>query len=161
LAFCKACIPALTAFALAACATTPQYRERWAVFEAEPGEGNATKLVYGVPNSDLVDLFAVCDRDAKVFELAFFAGEPPEGVKSGTRTELIVGPPDALTPLMASVQIAETGEMLVVARTGLPPEFVRRWAGERVTVAGQGVAVTLLARPGKAMLEQFLARCAA
>jgi len=51
--------------------------------------------------------------------------------------------------------------MMVVARVGLPPTFVRDWAGKRVTLAGQGTAMTLLARPDKGLIEDFLKRCAA
>ncbi|MBW7944908.1 MAG: hypothetical protein H3C60_00325 [Sphingomonadaceae bacterium] len=145
---------------VAACATRPPtYNRGWAIFDAEPSEGNAVKLVYGVPNSDDVDLFAVCDRDAKVFELAFFTADSSLSVAEGTRTELIVGPPSRLTSLMASVQYSHTGEMMVVARASLPPAFVRDWAGKAVTLAGQGTAMTLHARPDKAMIGDFLKRC--
>lgn len=145
---------------VAACATRPPtYNRGWAVFDAEPSEGNAVKLVYGVPNSDDIDLFAVCDRDAKVFELAFFTADSSLSVAEGTRTQLLVGPPNRIMSLMAWVQHHPSGEMIVVARVGLPPAFVRDWAGKAVTLAGQGTAMTLHARPGKAMIEDFLKRC--
>jgi hypothetical protein len=147
---------------VAACATRPPtYNRSWAIFDADASEGNAAKLVYGAPNSDDIDLFAVCDRDAKVFELAFFTADSRMSVAEGTRTQLLVGPPDKVTPLMASVQYHPSGEMMVVARVGLPPTFVRDWAGKRVTLAGQGTAMTLLARPDKGLIEDFLKRCAA
>ncbi|WP_374593347.1 hypothetical protein [Sphingosinicella sp.] len=145
---------------VAACATrAPTYNRGWAIFDAEPSEGNAVKLVYGVPNSDDLDLFAVCDRDAKVFELAFFTADSDRSVAEGTRTQLLIGPPNRITPLMASVQYHPSGEMMVVARASLPPTFLRDWAGKRVTLAGQGTAMTLLARPDKALIEDFLKRC--
>lgn len=144
---------------VAACATRPTYNRGWAIFDADVSEGNAAKLVYGAPNSDDIDLFAVCDRDAKVFELAFFTADSSLSVAEGTRTQLLVGPPGKITPLMASVQHHPSGEMMVVARASLPPTFVRDWAGKRVTLAGQGTAMTLLARPDKALIEDFLKRC--
>ncbi len=148
---------------LAACATRPPAMNRaWSTHDAGSEGENAVMLTYGAPASDDVDLFAVCDRTAKVFELAFFTGDTSRKVKDGTRTQLLVGPPAKITPLMASVQHSElSGEMMVVARATLPPAFVRDWAGERVTVAGQGTAMTLLVRPDKAMIEDFLARCGA
>lgn len=147
---------------VAACATRPEtYNRGWRLFDADAAEGNAVKLVYGVPNSDDIDLFAVCDRDAKVIELAFFTADSSAAVAEGTRTQLLVGPPGKITPLMASVQHRPSGEMMVVARAGLPPNFVRDWAGKRVTLAGQGTAMTLLARPDKAMIDDFLKRCGA
>ncbi|MBB4632310.1 hypothetical protein [Sphingosinicella soli] len=150
----------MTLLLAAACATrAPDYNRSWAIFDAEPSEGNAVKLVYGVPNSDDIDLFAVCDREANVFELAFFTADSRMSVAEGTRTQLLVGPPEKITSLMASVQHHPSGEMMVVARVGLPPRFVRDWAGKRVTLAGQGTAMTLLARPEAAMIEDFLKRC--
>lgn len=147
---------------VAACATRPvTYNRGWGLFDADAAEGNAVKLVYGVPSSDDIDLFAVCDRDAKVFELAFFTADSSGSVAEGTRTQLLVGPPGKITPLMASVQRHPSGEMMVVARVSLPPTFVRDWAGKRVTLAGQGTAMTLLARPDKAMIDDFLTRCGA
>lgn len=152
----------LAVLMLAACATRPPPMNRvWSTHDAG-GEGeNAVMLTYGAPASDDLDLFAVCDRNAKVFELAFFTGDTGGAVKDGTRTQLLVGPPKKVTPLMATVQYSElSGEMMVVARASLPPAFVRDWVGERVTVAGQGTAMTLLVRPDKAMIEDFLTRCA-
>jgi hypothetical protein len=155
----RLCLASVLLF-VAACATRPEtYNRGWGLFDADAAEGNAVKLVYGVPNSDDIDLFAVCDRDAKVFELAFFTADSSMSVAEGTRTELLVGPPGKVVPLMASVQHHPSGEMMVVARASLPPTFVRDWAGKRVTLAGQGTAMTLLARPDKAMIEDFLKRC--
>lgn len=125
----------------------------------QPG---AVRLAYGVPESDNLDLFAVCDLEAKVFEIAYFTGDTRQGPKSGARSELIAGTPDAPpTAIPATIQYSElNGEMMVVGRTALPPDFVIGWAGKRVTVAGQGVATTLLAKPAKEMLQAFVDRCA-
>jgi hypothetical protein len=149
------------AIATTACATTPAYNRGWSTFERNADGENAAMLVYGAPASDDVDLFAVCDRDAKVFEMAVFTGDTSRPVAERARTEVIIGPAAVLRRFDATVQYVEmSGEMMLVARTGLPPEFVRSWAGERITLAGQGTAMTLLARPDKAMIEDFLKHCA-
>lgn len=147
----------LLALLLAACATRPPaYNRGWATFDTP----EAAMLTYGVPESDDLDLFAVCDHEAKVFEVAFYTGDMRADVATGTRTELLIGPSGRPKSLMAAIEYSDlNGEMMVVARASLPPVFVADWAEQRIVIAGQGTAMTLLARPEKAMIATFLSRC--
>jgi hypothetical protein len=129
------------------------------VHDADPSQGNAVMLAYAVPDSDVIDVMAVCDRDAGVFEIAFYTGDTSGSVPDGARSELVVGAGDRTTSLPGRVQQDPLHGMIIVARSGLPPTFVADWAGKRVTLAGRGVATTLLARPARTMINDFLDRC--
>ncbi len=127
--------------------------------DADPSQGNAVILAYAVPDSDVIDLMAVCDRDAGVFEIAFYTGDTSGSVPDGSRSELVIGAGSRTVALPGRVEHDQLHGMIIVARSGLPPAFVATWAGKRVTLAGRGVATTLLARPARSMIDDFLDRC--
>jgi hypothetical protein len=141
---------------LAACATrAPVYNRTWSLTE-EPG---TVSLAYGVPQSNDLDLLARCEGGT--FELVFLTADTKSAVRPGRRSELLIGPPDKVQSVPAWTERSDlTGELTVTARAKVPPvPLVGDWAGERITVAAEGTAMTLLDRPSRAMVEAFLRGC--